>query len=53
MKIPFEFEILDENDRGGILRFKVIGGWIVTCQHSLMPAMTSTFVPDPNYEWEV
>ena len=34
-------------------RLKVFKGWIVRCRDSIKNTMSTCFVPDENYEWNL
>lgn len=57
MKIPFEWEILECNEKRSIrtARAKVYGGWIVnSCvDKEALCCESMVFIPDPNHEWEI
>ena len=62
MKIPFEWEELDDREGRQVYRAKVIGGWIIhslnyddiACkEYNLGQCESMVFVPDPNHEWEI
>jgi len=48
---------LDWLGAGGLYRLKVPGGWLVRYHDSgfaaLFPSDAMTFVPDPEYEWNL
>lgn len=61
MKIKYEWELIQPKDFNyPNSRVKVIGGWLVNCYYQFAHypdqfglTMTTTFVPDPNHEWEI
>lgn len=58
MKALFKWELIEDGVDVNTFRAMVEGGWLVNhvmypCGQESLVTMTTTFVPDPQHQWEV